>query len=315
MSAVAPLACAALAAVLWVVTVRRADYASMGQLGLVTILGPAYFVGLALLSRGLRHRALASTTRARAGSSRSSWCSSCSSSARACAIEPVAAAHERVLARRLRALRLRPRPPAQRLRRGVLVARRVLALRGRRRRSWASPSVIVLLRWFPLVIELAYLAPMLAIARASGVSRRAGWLGDRALLRHRLDLPGLLQPPGREPALLPRDGRRSCCHVLAPARESRSHAAARRCASGGSATKQALAVAADPRRGGDDELAGRACRLGDVPRLVLVFVASAMSHQLTPYAIVLALAACLLTRRLGRPELFAIAVRCSPSGG
>ena len=32
-----------------------------------------------------------------------------------------------------------------------------------------------------------------------------------------------------------------------------------------------------------------------------------MSHQLTPYAIVLALTACLLTRRLARPELIAIA--------
>jgi hypothetical protein len=40
--------------------------------------------------------------------------------------------------------------------------------------------------------------------------------------------------------------------------------------------------------------------------LALVILASAMSHQLTLYALVLALAACLLGRRLGRPELVAV---------
>jgi hypothetical protein len=40
--------------------------------------------------------------------------------------------------------------------------------------------------------------------------------------------------------------------------------------------------------------------------LTLVILASAMSHQLTPYALGLALAACVLGRRLGRPELVAV---------
>jgi hypothetical protein len=41
--------------------------------------------------------------------------------------------------------------------------------------------------------------------------------------------------------------------------------------------------------------------------LTLLIAASVMSHQLTPYALVLALAALLLARRLGRPELIVIA--------
>jgi len=39
----------------------------------------------------------------------------------------------------------------------------------------------------------------------------------------------------------------------------------------------------------------------------VICLASAISHQLTPYAIVLALAGCLITRRLGRPELIILA--------
>ena len=38
-------------------------------------------------------------------------------------------------------------------------------------------SALVFLRWFPVVIELAYLAPLLVIARKSGVSKRASYLG------------------------------------------------------------------------------------------------------------------------------------------
>jgi hypothetical protein len=47
--------------------------------------------------------------------------------------------------------------------------------------------------------------------------------------------------------------------------------------------------------------------LGVLGLLLLVCLASAISHQITPYALVLALAGCLLTRRLGRPELVVIA--------
>jgi hypothetical protein len=42
--------------------------------------------------------------------------------------------------------------------------------------------------------------------------------------------------------------------------------------------------------------------------LGLICLASAISHQLTPYALILALIACLFTRRLGRPEIVVLAV-------
>jgi hypothetical protein len=44
--------------------------------------------------------------------------------------------------------------------------------------SWVGKSnAYSFLRWFPLVIELSYLAPLIVIAKNAGVSRRAGWLG------------------------------------------------------------------------------------------------------------------------------------------
>ncbi len=48
--------------------------------------------------------------------------------------------------------------------------------------------------------------------------------------------------------------------------------------------------------------------LGALAVLSLLTLAIAISHQLTPYALILALTACLLTRRLGRPELVLIAM-------
>ena len=147
----------------------------MGPLGLVSILGPAYFAGLLFVCVGVRRRAPAPPTlRGAAPCVRRR-------ARRLPVRHPVRGrargrAHEQLGARGVRPLRLRPRQGAERVRRGVLLARGVLALRPRGRLRGQGP-VIFLLRWFPLAIELAYLAPMLAIARASGVSRRAGWLG------------------------------------------------------------------------------------------------------------------------------------------
>jgi hypothetical protein len=45
--------------------------------------------------------------------------------------------------------------------------------------------------------------------------------------------------------------------------------------------------------------------------LSLIGLASAMSHQLTPYALLLELGALLLTRRLGRPELIVVVFLCT----
>ena len=51
---------------------------------------------------------------------------------------------------------------------------------------------------------------------------------------------------------------------------------------------------------------GAAATLWLLGLLGLICLALAMSHELTPYALILSLGACLATRRLGRPELIVI---------
>ena len=165
-------------------------------------------------------------------------------------------------------------------------------------------QVIFLLRWFPLAIELAYLAPMLAIARASGVSRRAGWLGVALFFGTDWIYQDYFSPQAVNflfylsvvAVVL------TCWRpVTALVARGRPSLRAR-----WTATK--LALRAHRVLGYDATTDWPASLVvGTLLVLALMFLASAMSHQLTPYAIVLALVACLFTRRLGRPELPAIA--------
>jgi hypothetical protein len=303
LGAFVPLTCVALAAVLWIVTVRRADYAAMGQLGLVTILGPSYFLGLALLCIGfavelLRPHPAESRLLALLvvlvvflfGT--------------ACAIEPVAALTSAwTHAGFVRYIFVHGHPlngyQAEFSWPGAFSAFALVAS------FMGKSTVIVLLRWFPLFIELAYIAPMLAIARASGAPRRAGWLGVALFFGTDWIYQDYLSPQAMNfllylvvVALV-----FTCWRPLETIVSRQGLALRERW----TATKLTLrfrrllgeeaATSWKPRR-----LVG-ACVV-----LCLLFVASAMSHQLTPYAIVLALLGCLLTRRLGRPELFAIAL-------
>jgi hypothetical protein len=302
LGAIVPLSCLGLAAVLWIVTVRRADFAAMGQLGLVSILGPSYFAGLALLCIGFtvellrphpaEGRLLALVVALIVflfGT--------------ACAIEPVAAlisswGHAGFV--RYVFVNGHPRNgyAAEFSWPGVFSLFALIA-------SFMGKSqVIVLLRWFPLGIELAYLAPMLAIARASGVSRRAGWLGVALFFGTDWIYQDYFSPQAVNllfylatvAVVL------TCWRPVSAAVASRRPALRERWAT----TRQALRW----RRllGGDATTSWPAPLLmRTFLVLTLIFVASAISHQLTPYAIVLALGACLLTRRLGRPELIAIA--------
>ena len=302
LGAVVPLACATLAAVLWVVTVRRADYASMGPLGLVTILGPSYFVGLVLVCVGFAVELLRPHPDERRlaalvvvllvflfGTS--------------CAVEPVAATTSAFShAGFVRFVFVHGHPlngyVAEFSWPGVFSLFAVVA-------SFMGKSQVnLLLRWFPLGIELAYLAPMLAIARASGVSRRAGWLGVALFFGTDWIYQDYFSPQAvnllfylATVALV-----LSCWRPIATAVARRRPALSERWA----ATRRSLRW----RRllGDEATTSWPASRLiGAFLVLCLMFVASAISHQLTPYAIVLALAACLLTRRLGRPELVAVA--------
>lgn len=160
-------------------------------------------------------------------------------------------------------------------------------------------SAVGLLRWFPFVIELAYLAPLVAIARSCGVTRRAGWLGIALFYGTNWIYQDYFSPqainllfylsavalvlwtwrPVPTPVVHPtglRDRLRSLPRAVSLTRLRGQEAAPR----------------AEPR-----------VVLWVVGALLLIMAASSMSHQLTPYAIFLALGACLLSRRLGRPEL------------
>jgi hypothetical protein len=297
-----PVACAVAAIGLWIVTVHRADFAAMGKLGLVTILGPSYFVGLALLCVGLAVELVG--TRPNEG--------------RllglvvvlivylfgtACAIEPIAALTSSwghagfvrfvfVKGHALDGYDAEFSWPG-----AFSLFSLVSAFMGR-------GDVIVLLRWFPLGIELLYLPALLAIARASGVSRRVGWLGIALFYGTDWIYQDYFSPQAVNylfylviVALV------LACWQPAVRLVSQGHPALRE---RWTATREALRVR---RLRGDDATTSWPPTIVIATFLVLclLFLASAMSHQLTPYAIVLSLLACLFTRRLGRPELAAIA--------
>ena len=287
---------------LWVVTVHRADFAAMGTLGLVSILGPAYFLGLALVCVGLAIELVRTHPNEGRllglvvvlivylfGT--------------ACAVEPVAAitsswGHagfvQYVLAHghALNGYSAEFSWPGT-----FSMFALVAALMGK-------ADVLLLLRWFPLAIELLYLPAVLAIARASGVSRRVGWLGIALFYGTDWIYQDYLSPQAVNYLFyLAAVATVLACWRPAAALVSRGHPALK---ARWARTRESLRV----RRflGRDATTSWPASTvIGTFLVLCLIFIASAMSHQLTPYAIVLALVACLATRRLGRPELAVIA--------
>lgn len=300
MPRMAPLVLGGLALVLWVAAITSADFSKMGLLGLETILGPAYWLGLAvaigafcgeLVRPSMREGVMAALVAVLVlyvfGT--------------ACAIEPTASL------------------ATSYIHAGFVqfIYAHGYALNGFEAEfSWPGAfsmfaivvsamglhSALDLLRWFPFAIELSYLAPLLVIARRCGVNRRAGWLGVALFYLTNWIYQDYFSPQGLnllfflavvalvlwvwEPVPLaqpapPRlvDRARSGLSALRPARLL------------GNESRSVLA----PRR-----------QLAVLFVLVVMIAASAMSHQLTPYAILLALVALLLTRRLGRPELVVI---------
>jgi hypothetical protein len=160
------------------------------------------------------------------------------------------------------------------------------------------------LRWAPLVFELLYLPPLLVIAKCSGVGRRAGWLGVTLFYVANWTDQDYFSPQALNlffflvvvatvlAAWKPKGLSHSGGHgagLRARIAEIRAGFTLRRMA-------------------GHDTVAtwNGTLTVGVLGLLLLVCLASAISHQITPYALVLALAGCLLTRRLGRPELVVV---------
>ena len=166
-------------------------------------------------------------------------------------------------------------------------------------------NAVAFLRWFPIVAELAYLAPLLVIARFSGVSRRTGYLAIALFYATNwIDQDYFSSQALNYLFFLVVLAAVLACWQPKPierAREIHGYWRAR--------IAQTRATLTFSRFDGGDTIAAWSggLTLWVLGLLVLVCLASAFTHQLTPYALILALGCCLVTRRLGRPELIFIA--------
>lgn len=288
---------------LWIVAVTQADFSHMGKLGLISVLGWPYFAGLTLVAIGIVLELFCDPVRDSRvtvliivliififGT--------------ACAVEPTSAL------------------PDSWVHAGFIqyILQNGHILNGYDSRfSWpggfslgavlaaftGQPNALSFLRWFPLFIELLYLAPVLVIARFSSVSRRTGWLGVVLFYATNWIYQDYFSPQALNYLFF--------LVVLAvvlacmrPIRHPSSATAPRTLL--GRAAQQWNRLA--HRRSSEVETVpvwSNRVILTCLALAGLICLASAMSHQLTPYALILALTACFLTRRLGRPELIVIA--------
>jgi hypothetical protein len=297
----APVFLGLAASLLWIVSVTRADSLLMNSYGLVSVLGWPYFLGLVLLIAAMTIELLRIRLRPNHltmlaivlvvflfGT--------------ACAIEPVAGLETTFIHAGFIQYILQHGHPlndydARFSWPGTFSLTAVLVT------FTGLSNALAFLRWFPLFIELLYLAPLIVIARYSGVSRRAAWLGIILYYANNWIYQDYLSPqaldylfflvvvatvfacwqPGAEKETAVRS---LVMHYVAKVRALLTRS-----------RLEGLDAHSDwssPRI------------LAIVAMIALISLASAMSHQLTPYALLLALGACLLTRRLGRPELIIV---------
>jgi hypothetical protein len=288
-----------IAMALWVVAVHEAHFSAMGQLGLVSILGWSYFVGLtlAVVAFGLevtrdvlRPARLVMTILALV----------VFLFATAAAIEPTAALTDswfhagftQYIVSHGHALMnydARFSWPG-----GFSLAALFVSFTG-------QANALGFLRWFPFVVEVAYVFPLLVIARYSGASRRAGYLGIALFYGANWIYQDYFSPQALNYFFY----LSVIAAVLAGWRARTTRHVTRGLGERLVASLRALRVA---RFEGHDAVANwpPTVTLAVLALLGLIVTASAMSHQLTPYALLLGLGAALVTRRLGRPELIAL---------
>jgi hypothetical protein len=288
----------------WLLAIHDAVYSRMNGYGLVSLLGWAYFIGLAFLVGGFVIEILRTPLR-------SGWIIVLLALlvlymfGTACAIEPVAELSDSwiiagfsqyflVHGHTLNGYDARFSWPGMFSLTAILVS------------FVGKANAFVFLRWFPLFIEFCYLAPLIVIARCSGASRRAGWLGIAIYYSSNWIFQDYFSPQALNflfylvvlaavlacwrPVKIWVDGRSG---IEWRARLSR--------------TREAWTWS---RWKGDEAAATWDNRTTLVVLLLLglICLASAMSHQLTPYALIVALFVCVGTRRLGRPELAVLAI-------
>jgi hypothetical protein len=166
-------------------------------------------------------------------------------------------------------------------------------------------NALAFARWFPVFIEALYLAPVIAIGSYSGVSRRAKWLGVSFFYATDWIYQDYFSPQAMDYFLylvviaavmaMWSPGRRS--YVKGQSLVATKIAQVRNALTWRRITGEQTVTNFSP-----------TTLFSLMTLLAVIMLAVAMSHQLTPYALILALAACLATSRLGRPELVAVAV-------
>jgi hypothetical protein len=293
---------AAVGMVLWLFAIHQANFLQMGPLGLVSILGWKYFVGLGLVVVGFSLELLHTPLRQKRliffiialvlilyGT--------------ASAVEPVASLPDSWIhagfvqyivqhGHTLNNFDARFSWPGAFSLAAVLVA------------FTGQVNAFGFLRWFSVVIELAYLAPLLVIARFSGVNRRAGWLGVALFYSTNWIYQDYFSPQALDYFLF----LVALAAVLAIWRPKRAGQLGATRGYWWERIRQSREVWRIARLEGHDATTtwGSAATLWLLTLLGLICLALAMSHQLTPYALILSLGACLATRRLGRPELIVV---------
>lgn len=294
-------ALAILSTAAWLVAVHDAHFSQMGLLGLVTILRWPYFVGLALVALGFTNELVRTPLR-------SYWVVAfiviliVYLFGTACIVEPIAALadsyrHSGILEYFFLHGRALPHYEADFSWPGAFSLGAVfVGFAGQ-----ADPLGFT--RFFPLFIELMYLPGLIVISRSIGVGRRAAWLGIAFFYATDWIYQDYFSPQALGYLFLVI----SMAAVLAV---WRPRLRPKPPSAGFLRTLRyryvrGRSVMRFDRFEGHDAIAftDTGQTLVILGLLGLISFAMAISHELTPYAMILMLFACLLTRRLGRPEI------------
>jgi len=294
------VALALVAIVLWIVSVKQANFSNMGALGLMSLMNWSFYLGLAAIALGVVLELFRPTIRQGPlillivvlvvylfGT--------------ASAVEPVAALSDSWLHASFTQYILQHGTVLQGYDGrfswpgGFSLAAVLVAFVG-------HANALAFLRWFPLFIELVYFLPVYVIAHYSDVSRRAAWLGIVFFYSANWIYQDYFSPQAL--------GYLFYLVVIAAVFAGwRAYVRdrVRKVSDRLLLTKSTFSFA---RLNGDESVSTwtPTTMMVMIMLMGVICLACAISHQLTPFAIILALGALLITRRLGRPELILLAI-------
>ncbi len=289
-----------IAIVLWIVSVEGAKFADMTALGLMSLMGWTFYLGLAAIALGVVYELFRSSVRQfpliLLAVVLAIYIFGTSS-----AVEPVASLGDSWLHASFTQYILQH---------GAVLENYDARFSWPGAFSLASVLVVFVghanalafLRWFPLFIELIYLLPLYVIAHYSDVSRRAAWLGIFIFYSTNWIYQDYFSPQAL--------GYLFYLVVIAAVFAGwRAYVRVRvqKLSDRLVLTRSAFSFS---RVNGDEAVTNWSPVTTMVMILLIgiICLACALSHQLTPFAIILALGSLLITRRLGRPELILLAI-------